>query len=62
MINIIKPRKKIHAIINIIVSIKSLLEIVIYPNNNTISPLIPIVIELPMNEYLIIKENIHKAS
>ncbi|MBQ9854241.1 MAG: DNA mismatch repair endonuclease MutL [Bacilli bacterium] len=28
-----------------------------HPNNNTISPLIPIVIELPMNEYLIIKEN-----
>ena len=28
-----------------------------HPNDNTISPLIPIVIELPMNEYLIIKEN-----
>lgn len=29
-----------------------------HPNGNTISPLVPIVIELPMNEYLIIKENI----
>lgn len=28
-----------------------------HPNGNTISPLVPIVIELPMNEYLIIKEN-----
>ena len=29
-----------------------------HPNDNTISPLVPIVIELPMNEYLILKENI----
>ena len=29
-----------------------------HPNGNTISPLVPIVIELPMNEYLILKENI----
>ena len=28
-----------------------------YPNKNTVSPLVPIVIELPKNEYLIIKEN-----
>lgn len=28
-----------------------------HPNGNTISPIIPIVVELPMNEYLIIKEN-----
>ena len=28
-----------------------------HPNNNTISPLVPIVIELPMNEYLILKDN-----
>jgi len=28
-----------------------------HPNNNIISPLIPIVIELPMNEYLILKDN-----
>lgn len=28
-----------------------------HPNENTISPIVPIVIELPMNEYLIIKEN-----
>ena len=29
-----------------------------HPNGNTISPLVPIVIELPMNEYLVLKENI----
>ena len=29
-----------------------------HPNDNTISPIVPIVIELPMNEYLILKENI----
>lgn len=29
-----------------------------HPNGNTISPLVPIVIELPMNEYLILKQNI----
>ena len=29
------------------------------PTNNVISPLIPIVIELPMNEFLIIKKNIN---
>lgn len=29
-----------------------------HPSDNTISPLIPIVIELPLNEYLILKENI----
>ena len=29
-----------------------------HPNGNTISPLVSIVIELPMNEYLILKENI----
>ena len=29
-----------------------------HPNDNTISPLVPIVIELPMDEYLILKENI----
>ena len=29
-----------------------------HPNGNTISPLVPIVIELPQNEYLTIKENI----
>ena len=29
-----------------------------HPSNNTISTLVPIVIELPMNEYLILKENI----
>ena len=29
-----------------------------HPNGNTISPIVPIVIELPMNEYLILKENI----
>ena len=29
-----------------------------HPNNDTITPLVPIVIELPMNEYLILKENI----
>ena len=29
-----------------------------HPSGNTVSPLIPIVIELPKNEYLIIKENI----
>ena len=29
-----------------------------HPNNETISPIVPIVIELPKNEYLIIKENI----
>lgn len=28
-----------------------------HPSDNTISPLVPIVIELPMNEYLILKEN-----
>jgi len=28
-----------------------------HPCDNTISPLVPIVIELPMNEYLILKEN-----
>ena len=28
-----------------------------HPNDNTISPLVPIVIELPINEYLILKEN-----
>lgn len=28
-----------------------------HPNGNTIRPLVPIVIELPMNEYLILKEN-----
>jgi len=28
-----------------------------HPNNNTITPLIPIVIELPMNEFLILKDN-----
>jgi len=28
-----------------------------HPSNNTITPLVPIVIELPMNEYLILKEN-----
>ena len=28
-----------------------------HPNKNTVSPLVPIVIELPKNEYLIIKEN-----
>ena len=28
-----------------------------HPNGNTISPLVSIVIELPMNEYLILKEN-----
>ena len=28
-----------------------------HPSGNTISPLVPIVIELPMNEYLILKEN-----
>ena len=28
-----------------------------HPNDNTISPLVPIVIEIPMNEYLILKEN-----
>ena len=28
-----------------------------HPNGNTISPLVPIVIELPQNEYLILKEN-----
>lgn len=28
-----------------------------HPNGNMISPLVPIVIELPMNEYLILKEN-----
>ena len=32
--------------------------ILTHPNDNTISPLVPIVIELPMNEYLILKENI----
>lgn len=29
-----------------------------HPNNNTISPLIPIIIELPLDEFAIIKENI----
>jgi len=29
-----------------------------HPNNNTISPIVPIVIELPASEYLILKENI----
>jgi len=29
-----------------------------HPNDNTINPLVPIVIELPMNEYLILKENV----
>ena len=29
-----------------------------HPSGNTISPLVPIVIELPQNEYLILKENI----
>ena len=29
-----------------------------HPNNNTISPLIPIIIELPQDEFAIIKENI----
>ena len=29
-----------------------------HPSSNTISPLVPIVIELPQNEYLILKENI----
>ena len=29
-----------------------------HPNGNTITPLVPIVIELPQNEYLTIKENI----
>ena len=29
-----------------------------HPNGNTISPIVPIVIELPMNEYLVLKENI----
>ena len=37
-------------------------EIVLYnlshPNNNVMTPLIPINIELPLNEYLVIKENI----
>ena len=28
-----------------------------HPNKNTVSPLVPIVIELPKNEYLIVKEN-----
>ena len=28
-----------------------------HPSGNTISPLVPIVIELPMNEYLILKDN-----
>ena len=28
-----------------------------HPNNSTIAPIVPIVIELPKNEYLIIKEN-----
>ena len=28
-----------------------------HPSGNTITPLVPIVIELPMNEYLILKEN-----
>lgn len=28
-----------------------------HPNNNTISPIVPIVIELPKNEYLVLKEN-----
>jgi len=28
-----------------------------HPNNNTITPLIPIILELPMNEYLIIEKN-----
>ena len=30
-----------------------------HPNGNTISPLVSIVIELPMNEYLILKENMY---
>ena len=29
-----------------------------HPSDNTISPLVPIVIELPQNEYIILKENI----
>ena len=29
-----------------------------HPNNNTISPLIPIIIELPLNEFLVIKEKL----
>lgn len=28
-----------------------------HPNNNTISPIVPIVIELPKNEYLVLREN-----
>jgi len=28
-----------------------------HPNNNTISPIVPIVIELPISEYLILKQN-----
>lgn len=28
-----------------------------HPNNNTINPIVPIVIELPKNEYLVLKEN-----
>ncbi len=33
------------------------LYILSYPNNNTIDMLVPIIIELPLNEYLIVKEN-----
>ncbi len=33
-----------------------------HPNNNVITPLVPIVIELPLNEFLIIKENIEILS
>ena len=28
-----------------------------HPNDNTISPIVPIVIELPVNEYIVLKEN-----
>lgn len=40
------------------VNYEKMIYVLSHPNGNTISPLVPIVIELPMNEYLVLKENI----
>ena len=40
------------------INYEKMLYVLSHPNDNTISPIVPIVIELPINEYIILKENI----
>ena len=39
------------------INYEKMVHVLSHPNDNTISPLVPIVIELPMNEYLLLKQN-----